>query len=90
MSGMKFNCVHVDKVRRFSLEIEEESGRTFVAIPVSNRMVDYLEYYEVDAPAFERYRADPALAYDFVARCERRELDHLLLFAPGSDRGTAI
>lgn len=84
---MRWNCVHLDTERRFSLEIEEESGRTFVAIPVSNRMADYLEWYEVDAPTFQRYRIDPALAYGFVERCKRRELDHLLLFPPGSDRG---
>lgn len=84
---MRWNCVHLDTERRFSLEIEEESGRTFVAIPVSNRMADYLEWYEVDAPTFQRYRINPALAYGFVERCKRRELDHLLLFPPGSDRG---
>ena len=86
---MKWNVVHVDTVRRFSLDIEEESGRTFVSIPVRNQMVEYDEWYEVDAETFARYRADPTLAYDFVERCKRRELDHLLLLPPGSDRGSA-
>jgi hypothetical protein len=88
---MKWNCVFVDRVRRFSLEIEEESGRKFVAIPVElqDYKVEYLEWYEVDAETFEAYRADPALAHDFVERCKRRELDHLLLLKPGRNRGWA-
>jgi hypothetical protein len=88
---MKWNCVFVDKVRRFSLDIEEESGRKFVAIPVetTNYHVMYDEWYEVDSETFERYRADPSLAHDFVERCKRREMDHLLLFPPGTDRGWA-
>ena len=84
---MRWNCVYVDTVRRFSLEIEEESGRTFVAIPVRNQMAEYDEWYEVDAATFEAYRGDPSLAHEFVERCKRRELDHLLLLPPGSDRG---
>ena len=86
---MRWNCVFVDKVRRFSLEIEEESGRTFVAIPVRNQMAEYDEWYEVDEETFWKYRVDPSLAHEFVERCKRRELDHLLLLQPGSDRGVA-
>ena len=84
---MKWSCVFVDRERRFSLDVEEESGRTFVAIPVRNQMAEYDEWYEVDAETFERYRADPSLAHDFVDACKRREMDHLLLLPPGRDRG---
>lgn len=84
---MKMRSVFVDQVRRFSLDVDEESGRTFVAIPVRNSTVEYDEWYEVDRAAFEAYRADPTLAHDLVARARRREIDHLLLFAPGRDRG---
>ena len=86
---MKFRCVLVDRERRFSLDVEEESGRTFVAIPVRNQMAEYDEWYEVDAETFERYRADPSLAHAFVEACKRREMDHLLLLPPGRDRGLA-
>ena len=40
--------VYVDRVGRFSLDVDEESGRTFVAISVRNRRVEYDEWYEVD------------------------------------------
>ena len=86
---MRLKDVYVDKVKRFSLDIDEESGRTFVSIPVSNQLVDYTEWYEVDKQTFDQYLADPALAHDFVDRCKRREMDHLLLFKPGTDRGVA-
>ncbi len=84
---VRMTAVFVDRVRRFSLDVEEESGRTFVSIPVRNQMVEYLEWYEVDRETFDRYSGDPTLAHDFVARARRRELDHLLLFPPGTERG---
>jgi hypothetical protein len=86
---MDWEDVHVDRERRFALEIERASGRTFVSFPVSNQMADYVEWYEVDAQTFETYRADPAAAHEFVERCKRREVDHLLLRPPGTDRGYA-
>lgn len=82
-------ALFVDRVLRFSLEEDEASGRTFVGIPVRNSMVEYTESYEVDRETFDTYIADPVLAHDFVARAKRRELDHLLLFQPGSERGWA-
>ena len=75
---MNIKSVYVDAVKRFSLDVDEASGRTFVSIPVSNSMVDYVEWYEVDRETFGRFEADPALAHD---------LDHLLLLPPGTDRG---
>jgi hypothetical protein len=81
------NFVYVDSQRRFSLDIDEDTGKTYVAISVFNGMVEYDEWYEVDAEIFERYRVDPALAHDFVDRCKRREMDHLLLLKPGRLRG---
>lgn len=84
---MKWDTVFVDLERRFALEVEKESGRTFLSIPVSNTLTDYLEWYELDAQTFERYRANPTLAIEFADQCERREMDHLLLLPPGTDRG---
>ena len=84
---MNLRAVHVDRVNRFAFDIDEDSGRTFVSIPVRNQTVEYEEYYEVDRMTFERFTADPALAREFVEQARNRELDHLLPFPPGSDRG---
>ena len=85
----KIKPVFVDRVKRFSLDVDEESGRTFVSIPVQNTKVEYCEWYEVDKETFEHYKNDPTLAHDFVAKAKARELDHLLLFKPGPDRGVS-
>jgi hypothetical protein len=87
--GMIFRDVFVSRAHRYSLGREERSGRFYLSIPVSNMKVDYEEYYEIDQEAFERYLRDEAAALSFVARCRNREIDHLLMIAPGADRGTA-
>ncbi len=87
---MKFNDVLVSREGRFSLGEEEQTGKYYLSIPVSNGMVDYEEYYEIDRLAFEHYRADPKAALEFAERCRNREVDELLIVKPGSNRGTAI
>lgn len=78
---------YVDPVRRFSLEVDLDSGRTFLGIEVRNTAVEYTEWYEVDRATFARFEADPTLAHDLVERAKRRELDDRLLLPPGRDRG---
>jgi hypothetical protein len=87
---MKFNDVFFSKSERFSVGTEEESGKLYVSIPVSNRMVDYEEYFEIDKSTFDTYIKDSASALSFVERCRNREVDHLLIIQPGVDRGVAI
>lgn len=84
---MKFQDAFVSREMRFSLGVEEESGKYYLSIPVANRMVDYEEYYEIDRAAFERYRTDPTAAEGFLERIRKREADELLILKPGSDRG---
>ena len=86
---MRIKLVFADAVNRFSLDIDHESGRTFVSIPVRNSRVEYAEWYEVDGETFDKYKADPSLALELVGKAKRREVDHLLLFQPGADRGVA-
>ena len=57
---------------------------------MGNRLVDYEEYYRIDADDFARYLRDMGSALEFVERCRRRQMDHLLLVAPGNDRGSAL
>lgn len=87
---MKFKDVLVDREERFSIGVEEESGHFYLSIPVSNGMVDYEEYYEIDEAAFETYRIDMKAAMNLVLRCRNREADDLLMIQPGKDRGTPV
>jgi hypothetical protein len=90
MGTARFKDVVVCREARFSIGVEETSGRFYVAIPVSNGLVDYEEYYEIDAAAFARYRDDPKAALGFVERCRHREEDQRLIVQPGTKRGSAI
>lgn len=80
--------VRVDHERRFSLELDTESGRTFVSVSVDvrNGAISYDEWYEVSRDEFERYRTEPGLAHDFVERCRRGELDDRRVGPPGRCR----
>jgi hypothetical protein len=84
---MNFVDEMVSRELRFSIGIKTRTGRYYLSIPVANRMVDYEEYYAIDRSAYERYRADPHSAADFVKRCRNRELDELLIVTPGRNRG---
>jgi hypothetical protein len=87
---LKFNDLLVSRQDRFSLGLEEGSGRRYVSIPVSNQMVDYEEYYEIDPAMFDRFLAEPSLAADFVDRCRRRLEDARLFYQPGRRRGSPL
>jgi hypothetical protein len=83
-----YRTVAVNREQRYALEVDDRAGRYYVSFPVSNRMVDYEEAYEVDRATFDRYYLDLDSAGEFVTRCRNRELDHLLRDQPGADRGT--
>jgi len=87
---MKFKDVAVNRDERYALGIEQDSGKYYVSIPVSNGMVDYEEYYEIDKTTFDQYSADLGSARDFVERCRRRKEDDKLIVKPGRNRGTAV
>lgn len=87
---MKFSDAFISRKHMFSLGVEETTGRFYVSIPVSNGMVDYEEYYEIDRASFELFQNDIDAAVDFVMKCRRRELDELLIEKPGTNRGSAI
>ncbi len=86
---MKFTDVAVNRAERYSIGVEEDSGRCYLSIMVSNSMVDYEEYYEIDRASFERYRRDLASALEFVSQCRQRQADDRLMIPPGSNRGSA-
>lgn len=89
MYPVRFTDALVNVAERYSLGLEEESGRHYVAIPVTSGVVDYSEYYVIDRAAFDRFLLDPAAALAFVVRCRAREHDDLLMIRPGWNRGVA-
>ncbi|RON56318.1 hypothetical protein [Pseudomonas frederiksbergensis] len=86
---MKFQDIAINHTEYFSIGQEADSGKFYLSIPVSNGLVDYEEYYEIDKLSFDQYLEDSSKALDFVEQCRNRRMDHLLMFQTGSDRGSA-
>jgi hypothetical protein len=86
---MKFVDCFVSAEHRFSIGRAVDSGRFYLSIPVSSRLVDYEEYYEITESEAERFRNDPDLARQFAKRCRNRMMDDALIIKPGADRGVA-
>ncbi|MEX6678593.1 hypothetical protein QWI18_21980 [Pseudomonas sp. W2Oct36] len=86
---MEFRDIYFNREERFSLGIEETSGKFYASFPVRNDMIEYEEYYEISRAQFDLFQTDLNAALAFVNRCRRRELDELLIQKPGSRRGSA-
>lgn len=87
---MRFEDSYFSRELRYALGVETDSGRCYLAIPVSNGSVDYEEYYELTDAQYRALLADPDAAARFADSCRRREQDALLIQQPGSNRGTAV
>lgn len=85
---MKFNDTYTSCKHRFSLGVELTSQQCYLSIPVSNALVDYEEYYRIDRAQYDAWLKESSAALPMVVRC-RRELDHLLMMQPGTQRGSA-
>ncbi|KQZ14456.1 hypothetical protein ASD44_10525 [Mesorhizobium sp. Root554] len=84
---MKARDAFISHRHRFSLGSNDETGQFYLSIPVGNRLADYEEYYALTPEEFERFLHDEEAAASFANRCRTRQLDHLLVVPPGSDRG---
>jgi hypothetical protein len=85
---MKFAETYVANEDRWWIGQENDSGRYYLAIPVSNRRVDYSESYWITDVQHRQFSDNHDLAFDFAEACRRREHDALLVYQPGTDRGT--
>lgn len=72
---------------RLAIGVNADTGHHYVSFPVSNQMLDYLEYYEITPEQYRVFMADHAAALEFVESCRRHERDDLLFYKPGRDRG---
>jgi len=87
---MQFDDLYTSQKDRFSVGVERESGRYYLSIPVSNGLVEYEEYYEIDQSTYESL--DRAFA-ETRAICENsraRLNDAKLIEKPGKMRGSPV
>ena len=83
----RFVDIYVSTDSLFSLGRDTASGAPYVAIPVSNRLADYEEYYRLSEIEFDTFLGSLDAALDLVESCRNRERDDRLILHPGSDRG---
>ena len=84
---MDFRTELFDPLNRCVLGIDAQSGAHLFAIPVSNRLVDYEEFYKITAHQFELFTASESDRERFAQACRQRLNDDLLWYQPGTDRG---
>ncbi len=87
--GMTFRTLVAFKSHWFVLGIETHSGQHYLAIPVSNRVISYEEYYRLDNAQYQAFKTDVDLGMAFADKCRNREMDHLLILPAIADRGVA-
>lgn len=87
---MKFRDIRACQRERFSIGIEEDSGKYYLSIPVANGLVDYEEFYEITDEEFANFNVSAGAALNFFHECRIRQQDDRLIIKPGSDRGVAI
>ena len=85
---MRFSDVFVSQEDRYSIGAELDSGSHYVAIPVSNGVVDYEDYYAISPQQSEEFLSNRSAAIKFVEACRRHQHDDLLILKPGTNRGT--
>lgn len=87
---MKFTDKHVFRNERFSVGVEETTGKYFISIPVANPFVDYEEYYEIDAAQYHACPANLDELKRLAEKCRARQNDARLIVKPGRLRGTPV
>ena len=77
----------VSRINRYSIGIEIESGKYYLSIPVSNRMVDYEEYYVLSEEQYLQGTSNMESLIGFAQDCRNRNNDNLLFVKQGKNRG---
>lgn len=84
---MRFKDVALSREKRFSIGIDLQTGEPYLSIPVSNRLLDYEEYYRIPKDLFDSAKRNISSAFDFAEDCRMRRMDQFLIIPPGKDRG---
>jgi hypothetical protein len=69
--------IHLNQDRYFSFDMDENTGKFYLAIPLTKTFIDYLEYYEVPAEMVDKYPSNIKEVEDFVYQCRMGKMFHL-------------
>lgn len=86
---MKAANEYSSKEYRYALGKVVETGQLYLCIPVTNGLVDYVEFYEVSVAEYSDLLANVEHAIAFANECRLQTIqDHRLIQKPGWNRGT--
>jgi len=84
---MKFKDTKFTRLGRYSIGIEEDSGKFYISFPVRNWIVEDEECYEISPAEYALFFEDLDKAKDLVERCRQRLEDNRLMRQPFKERG---
>jgi hypothetical protein len=70
---MAYRDTFFSRADRYSIGVEDETGKHYVSIPVSNGVFDYEEYYELTVEEYVSFVENAGLAIAFAQSCRNRE-----------------
>lgn len=85
---MRFNDHIIIKNHRYSIGTDQQTGELYISFPVSNGLVDYEEYYRLDAILMAALEQQLRPITSFVEECRKHDHDDKLIVEPGSLRGS--
>lgn len=77
----------LNRDRYFSLDQDDTTGKYYLAIPVCNSLIDYMEYYEIPKELIESYPENIENVEKFVYQCRIGNMFHLSLYGKAPNRG---
>lgn len=87
MFEKRFEETYFSREHRYMMGIDYKGTGFYLAIPVTNGVVDYNEQYGITPEQYELFMSDQQAAVQFVEECRRREHDDQLIYPPGTNRG---
>lgn len=87
---MEFVDNYVFKEKRFSIGRELTTGKCYLSIPVSNGIVDYEEYYEIEEELLSECPDNMEQLCILASLCRRQKNNDRLIIMPGTKRGIAV
>ena len=87
---MKLKDTSFSRLGRYSIGIDEDSGKRYISILCRNSYIEYEEYYEIMADEYELFLDDSHKALEFADRCRNRQEDSRLFYQPSIIRGSPV
>lgn len=79
--------IHLNEKRYFSFRQDEITGKYYLSIPVSNSLIDYMEYYEVPKNMVDFYPSNIQEVEELVKKCREGLMFHIALNERAPNRG---